>query len=53
MLDTVLEEVEEQGREERFPMLGPDQARLLAKRANPPLAAAPPKGKFLSVNLWE
>ena len=30
MLDKVLEEVEEQCREERIPMLGPDKARLLA-----------------------
>ena len=28
MLDKVLEKVEEQGREERIPMLGPDKARL-------------------------
>ena len=30
MLDKVLEEVEEQCREERVPMLGPDKAKLLA-----------------------
>ena len=38
MLDKVLEEVEEQCREERIPMLGPDKARLLAscvKKAKP------------------
>ncbi len=30
MLDQVLEEVEEQCRAERVPMLGPDKAKLLA-----------------------
>jgi hypothetical protein len=30
MLNQVLEEVEEQCREERIPMLGPDKAKLLA-----------------------
>lgn len=40
MLDRVLEEVEEQCREERIPMLGPDKAQLLAscvKKAKPAL----------------
>ena len=40
MLDKVLEEVEEQCREERVPMLGPDKAKLLAscvEKAKPSL----------------
>ena len=40
MLDNVLEEVEEQCREERIPMLGPDKAQLLAscvEKAKPSL----------------
>ena len=47
MLDRVLEEVEEQGREERIPMLGPDKARLLAscvEKAQPSLIAVALKG---------
>ena len=43
MLENVLKEVEEQCREERIPMLGPDKARLLAKRANPPLGGCAAK----------
>ena len=40
MLDKILEEVEEQCREERVPMLGPDKAKLLAscvEKAKPSL----------------
>ena len=40
MFDQVLEEVEEQCREERIPMLGPDKAKLLAscvEKAKPSL----------------
>lgn len=40
MLNQVIKEVEEQCREERFPMLGPDKATLLAscvEKAKPSL----------------